>query len=439
MNRATAGLGKSSRDVAARKGNDGLSVLFNGTFTLQTRQKKLRDTSSMELRAAVCSALSDWQSSTLFPDVYLFGSLVHKNGRYFDIHRSDVDVVCVFPESADFVSRAQVVHMAQDATVRVNAALLRIFGRSDASAPLVSIVPVSKTELRAGLHKGGVDDFFEANQFIVVGTQEPVRIPRVRSESSNPIEAAVGAIRQAQGVRNAALKYSANGSGGLANYAGYDPLPKDLLRAAAQVRFALAWEKEEEPEPEQRTDLVEGLHYMNYLVQARRSEAPVCEDLYEAVGARLLRRGGPHELRTIDQLLLWEILAEDAYDFLRNTPVSYEMVRRVTHRVTPALRSFVMARDVNICRYPGCGIDLTGIGEVAAIHALSETGPRHDANLEAAVFHPENLLALCPTHHRMIDRNPEDYPAHYLRTWQGRSDEMRNPGSVAVIDKAPDG
>lgn len=56
------------------------------------------------------------------------------------------------------------------------------------------------------------------------------------------------------------------------------------------------------------------------------------------------------------------------------------------------------------------------LGEMAHIVAQSTDGPRGDPNLPAdQVDGYDNLILLCPTHHRMIDENPAAYPTDVLQ------------------------
>lgn len=53
------------------------------------------------------------------------------------------------------------------------------------------------------------------------------------------------------------------------------------------------------------------------------------------------------------------------------------------------------------------------IGEMAHILPDSIYGPRADDNLKGDVIY-DNLILLCPTHHTLIDKAPDDYPIKYL-------------------------
>lgn len=86
------------------------------------------------------------------------------------------------------------------------------------------------------------------------------------------------------------------------------------------------------------------------------------------------------------------------------------------------------------CQNPQCRADLHSfverrhLGELAHIIPASTKGPRASegpglSGPERAL--PENVLVLCPTCHRMVDKAPEEYPAGMLRDWKRRSQRAR--------------
>jgi len=79
------------------------------------------------------------------------------------------------------------------------------------------------------------------------------------------------------------------------------------------------------------------------------------------------------------------------------------------------------------CNYPGCGEQCltfinqsspTIIGEMAHIIAKSSKGPRSTSKINGSDTY-ENLILLCPTHHTLIDKGPEDkFSPELLHTWK---------------------
>ncbi|MFQ6403742.1 HNH endonuclease signature motif containing protein [Methylophilus sp. 'Pure River'] len=83
-------------------------------------------------------------------------------------------------------------------------------------------------------------------------------------------------------------------------------------------------------------------------------------------------------------------------------------------------------RAAGICSNPSCREDLTillegatsyNVGEMAHIIAHSPSGPR--GNQQGGSDKYDNLILLCPTCHRTIDKSPEGlYPIDLLNSWK---------------------
>lgn len=75
----------------------------------------------------------------------------------------------------------------------------------------------------------------------------------------------------------------------------------------------------------------------------------------------------------------------------------------------------------NKCSFPYCNVDLVTndgrlIGEIATIKPIRDDAPRSNDKASAEeYFSEENLIYLCPTHHRLIDIEPEMYSVEYLK------------------------
>ena len=86
-------------------------------------------------------------------------------------------------------------------------------------------------------------------------------------------------------------------------------------------------------------------------------------------------------------------------------------------------------QSLNQCAYPKCTNTLVEpsagesgpvvTGEICHIHALNPGGPRWKEGLSPAELNsPENLIMLCPTHHAVVDGQPEFYTAEILQQWK---------------------
>lgn len=84
------------------------------------------------------------------------------------------------------------------------------------------------------------------------------------------------------------------------------------------------------------------------------------------------------------------------------------------------------------CSHPECHLDCvqfldlndpTVIGEMAHIIAQSKKGPRNTGK-SAGEDSYENLILLCPTHHTIIDKAPENkFPIELLLEWKKNHEE----------------
>ncbi|MGB8507707.1 MAG: hypothetical protein WCD76_04825 [Pyrinomonadaceae bacterium] len=81
----------------------------------------------------------------------------------------------------------------------------------------------------------------------------------------------------------------------------------------------------------------------------------------------------------------------------------------------------LFALSGNKCAFPVCVAPLadpasgTLIGEMCHIEAQSPKGPRYNPHLSEEELHAfENLILLCPAHHKVIDSDPSSYPVQRL-------------------------
>ncbi len=80
----------------------------------------------------------------------------------------------------------------------------------------------------------------------------------------------------------------------------------------------------------------------------------------------------------------------------------------------------------NRCAYPECTENIIEAATEksdalvsAHIHAISTDGPRGTTELtDKELNSPENLILLCPTHHRKVDGQHETYPPEMLKQWK---------------------
>ncbi|WP_159621476.1 HNH endonuclease [Ruania rhizosphaerae] len=88
--------------------------------------------------------------------------------------------------------------------------------------------------------------------------------------------------------------------------------------------------------------------------------------------------------------------------------------------ITPQTSKVLFSRARDLCAYPACHVRLTSdqvnvatgesnaivLGEQAHIRSPRPDGPRYDVDYPSEKLDsPENVILLCPTHHRMIDKD----------------------------------
>ena len=104
-------------------------------------------------------------------------------------------------------------------------------------------------------------------------------------------------------------------------------------------------------------------------------------------------------------------------------------------------------RAAGICSNPTCRADLTvlldksnnyNIGEMAHVIAKSENGPRGAEGEGSDTY--ENLILLCPTCHRHIDKSPEGtYTADQLQEWKRKHEKaIRSQNSELIFKNVDD-
>jgi HNH endonuclease len=114
--------------------------------------------------------------------------------------------------------------------------------------------------------------------------------------------------------------------------------------------------------------------------------------------------------------------------------------------LSPADIKKLWGRAGGRCSEPQCGrdcvpfLDSNGpivIGEMAHVIPQSTTGPRGGA--EAGEDTYENTILLCPTHHTIVDKAPENFPRETLLAWKKTHEEKSaTPFRDGVFDSKED-
>jgi len=271
---------------------------------------------------------------------FLFGSSIYQDGTQFDSERSDIDIVCLIPEDATTaLSRLELMTKLLSFKRDLELRMIPKLGRTVCNEPGVSIIPLTAIELKGDIHKSGVGDFFRVNSFMNLLTgDESFGMQDAGTIVLKP--AAAQAMAYSQKIRNEYLSVAANGSGGLKHFDGHDPLPKSLLRAAAQIS--------KHSTHGQYFDVRLGLEEIHRTLLDRRAEGPTIAKLFDTkVSVRRGGRGVQLPLDSEDQLLLSEILFDSAAAIPYGTPVTWEInVREVDYSDSEVDRIFEKIRIV---------------------------------------------------------------------------------------------
>ena len=290
--------------------------LTNDQFESSAMNKMEEWTPEAAEAIELCKGWAAAVSASIPCDIHLFGSAIYRGGDQFDALSSDLDIVIVFHDDLDATGR--VLRMVDLLKMKADLELQLIPGlrRTNCEEAAVSLVPLTRLELKANIHKSGVRHFFTRNFFLDLRSGElSVSLPNA-AEETLPYDARQ-ALEYAQKIRNQFLSISANNSGGLPDFAGTDPLPKPLARVAAQMI----------PEAEEGEwyDTRLGLEHLWNEVARRRTESELFVSLYRKLSVRRGGRGKKVALSSVDQLLLAEILHDLASVVSTEPVVTWEI------------------------------------------------------------------------------------------------------------------
>ena len=263
------------------------------------------------------SSLRDWGEKAVrdyqVQSVYLFGSLIHKNGSQFNEH-SDIDLVVVMPPLDSALKRFRWIKSFSEHKDSLEVSLMKLLKR-DATTPIVSIVLITSFDLALDVHKDGHPEFFTANTFRnLVSSSETLGIPYAGTDKADRF--VKGSLAFAQKVRNEFLSVSANGTVQLVAYDGDEPIPKRFMRAAAVAARARGNTSAVGVEH----DVKEGLDALSNYLYGIRETAPVYRELQDLLSVRRKARGKNGAIEADNLLLLGELIYELAAPTHKPTP-----------------------------------------------------------------------------------------------------------------------
>lgn len=238
--------------------------------------------------------------------IYLFGSLVYRDGAQFN-DRSDIDLVVVAPEIPDAIDRASWFEAFVPHKISLEDTLGKILRRADRGTILSSVVATTSIEVTANIHKDGAAKFFSENRFLDLLTGQIVDgLPDAGTR--NVTERLVGeCLRFVQKTRNTYLGYNALSDTQLAPFDdAQDAAPKQAMRHAAMVQ---SLEDDGDGDPGAEFDLDIGANKLTLLLYDRRKRLA---DLGARYAARRGGRAKREALSANDQLILAELVFDAA-------------------------------------------------------------------------------------------------------------------------------
>lgn len=247
--------------------------------------------------------------------LYIFGSTIYKDGDQFDNDISDVDLVTVFPTNLrSAIERTHWLKSVLQHKANLERELLVLLQRRDAGEPIISFVAITQLELESDIHKSKVRDFFQRNSFLplmpaAIDSAPIFGLPRAGTTSlSNDMVRQV--LEYSQGIRNKFFAISAIAlRSPLSWTSDVDPVPKDLMRNAAQAA-SLQLTVEHATE---RFDVNVGLGELISYTYSRRAEDPLYRQAYDWLVLRTGGRGRKEKAKELDPTL-YLFFGEVLYD-----------------------------------------------------------------------------------------------------------------------------
>ncbi len=111
-----------------------------------------------------------------------------------------------------------------------------------------------------------------------------------------------------------------------------------------------------------------------------------------------------------------------------------------TRNITINVKRKLYLKSGSLCTICGYNLDKdVYIGEICHIEAVNSDGARYNPNLDNAYINSyENLLLLCPTCHKMIDKDESNYPVQKLKELKHKHEQrIENINSDHLAIKPP--
>lgn len=266
------------------------------------------------VRDQIADWIQEYKLERFFSNFYVFGSLIHRDGRHFiagGVTASDVDLLIRFDDRiSGAVDRWTALCTFREHVGNLEHRVASALNRPSAE-PIFSILPLTSYEIRQCIHKGHDPKLLTDNIFfdVVENTQQEDGLSQIADyqyhyENLEPFSV----MKLCQKYRNGFLAANNLGKFPLQNFDDDEPLPKELMRSAAILRF-FDGDKENSA---RRTDLEEGAKYLQALIDGRADENANLKCVSEKLSGRTFHRGKSEPLTPQDMLLMHEELFDRA-------------------------------------------------------------------------------------------------------------------------------
>jgi predicted nucleotidyltransferase len=252
-----------------------------------------------------------------FPEVFIFGSLINRDGRHFipaGAMGSDIDLLLVFnPQMDNSVKRFNALSKAKEHVAELEYQVGELLGRNDRT---FSFLPVTDYEVYHCIHKGFDPKIFTLNIFydalegaeVDVGLSDYIDFD-FHLES---IEA-FSSIRTCQSMRNRYLQIDKKADQVLDKFDGPGEVPKELMRMFALINFI------DSNKRDLRTDLESGFEFLLDLLRKLSQVDESFSALKDKVNSRSFLRAKSEPLTQDDLMLLFEIGYDEARSRVRKS------------------------------------------------------------------------------------------------------------------------
>lgn len=279
----------------------------------------------------IFETIKQWKTTNLkslnVEELFVFGSSVYQNGKRFNSQNSDLDLLVVIPDNINTAIERIIFLKALKQNKKVlEANLFDVLNRENATSSIVSLLPVTKTEILYDIHKGESRNFFSSNIFYDLNNDTRISLDSRFKFQKIDNELLIQSLEVVQRKRNLYLKNSVSKDYKDLDWKGVDLIPKELARNFAKIASL-------EENPSENGDQFNtsfGLDYLKNFLRQRRTDQ-VFLRLYNWIDGRTganSNYSGLDSLEELDHLTLYECLFECCLKILElteNNTVEYQI------------------------------------------------------------------------------------------------------------------